>query len=701
MGARLTTSYEDDSVRVTIFGMSGNCRRVEEAPELACTSSIGLIGENGTLWTNDELSNQQLFLRIGHTVFGKENDDQHNTTTSSVLYPMDFIPLLSWDGNANAMNDALKLQTNAIFGFERLGFGIPEWPTSASVNNHWTAFSSEYQVQWHNSSTDGRPIPGPYWEDRIYLVGARLTTSYEDDSVRVTIFGMGGSCRVEGVPELACTSIGLIGENGTLWTNDELSNQQLFLRIGHTVFGKENDDQHNTTTSSVLYPMDFIPLLSWDGNANAVSLMWTSNLTHLKNISKIELQHQLDNSPLAGLKLEFWIQPKKSFLQQTNRNVPANLTQLIQVEIPLLTGVVGHVGPQLGPFTARIMRNTSSISNQDMERKAPQSQSALLQEKVDAVICVAVYGKHSLRSIPEFVMHHANVGFSHVVVGFLEREIDGQLIDTAQDMLVDFLEDGTISLAAVSLPHMTCKTDLMKLHFYSACLHHAKGFAEYVAVFDSDEYWLPHRKAKSNELDTQRTQRFFPSIVTNDPIWKESPYPLYQSIVETMNMVHQYQKEAGCGEEWCFHTFVSLQVERKSNNVTWEQRTGRVTEDFELRGTRWDTVTHKSVTRTKYANMLGFHQPGSCRYSANQPYQRDVAAYQTPMANITLYKETGICQNLFFTETDKFGCMHHFYTVNSNRQWPTSRLGNTTKDEYVHSFGNTVQQQLNSRKEIA
>ncbi|KAG7341135.1 hypothetical protein IV203_023086 [Nitzschia inconspicua] len=177
---------------------------------------------------------------------------------------------------------------------------------------------------------------------------------------------MSGNCRVEGAPELACTSsIGLIGENGTLWTKDELSNQQLFLRIGHTVFGKENDDQHNTTTSSVLYPMDFIPLLSWDGNANAtmlllikVSLMWTANLMHLKNISKIELQHQLDNSPLAGLKVEFWIQPKKSFLQQTNRNVPVNLTQLIQVEIPLLTGVVGHVGPQLGPFTARIMRNT-------------------------------------------------------------------------------------------------------------------------------------------------------------------------------------------------------------------------------------------------------------------------------------------------------------------------------------------------------
>ncbi|KAG7357887.1 glycosyltransferase family 92 protein [Nitzschia inconspicua] len=641
-------------------------------------------------------------------------------TTTSVFIIVILLLLVLY----HQMNAHVQLQSSTANSWEyhsgqQYGFGIPERISSTkqpksqqqqqqkSVNEHWTVFSSEHQVQWHNSSTDGRTIPGPYWEDRIYLMGARLTTSYEDDSVRVTLFGLPGNCRVSGMPELACTSsFGLVGENGTLWDYDELSNQQLFVRIGHSVVvGKENNhnDQHNNTTtvsssSTVLFPMDFIPLLSVDSNANAVSLMWTANLTQLINLSKIDLKHRLDSSPLTALKLEFWIQPKTSFLQQTHRTVSANVTKLVQLEIPLLTGVVGHVGPQLGPFTSPSMRQKSSASNQHM---APVAPSALLQEKVDAVVCVAVFGQHVLKNIPEFVTHHVNVGFSHVIVGILDSELDGQNIRAAQDILVDFLEDGTISLAAANLPHMKCDEDISKLNFYSSCLHHVKGFAEYVAIFDIDEYWVPHRKAEGNVLDVQRLQPFPPSIVANDPLWKESPYHEYQSIVETMKVIHQFQIEAGCGEEWCFHTFVSLQVERKSNNVPWEQRTGRITDDFGLRGTGWDTPESKSIARTKYTNMIGFHQPGSCRYSAHQPYQADVGAYWIPIANVTLYKETGTCQNLFFPESDVFGCMHHFYSLNSDRSWDNTLLANATKDEYVHNFGKTVQQQLNSKKQLA
>ncbi|KAG7357991.1 hypothetical protein IV203_014578 [Nitzschia inconspicua] len=82
------------------------------------------------------------------------------------------------------------MQTAALLDSESYGFGAPEWLTrkqqkvkeppppavaqqqrrrqqqqqqQKNVNDHWTIFSSEHQVQWHNSSTDGRTIPGPYW----------------------------------------------------------------------------------------------------------------------------------------------------------------------------------------------------------------------------------------------------------------------------------------------------------------------------------------------------------------------------------------------------------------------------------------------------------------------------------------------------------------------------------------------------------
>ncbi|KAG7341144.1 hypothetical protein IV203_023095 [Nitzschia inconspicua] len=59
-----------------------------------------------------------------------------------------------------------------------------------------------------------------------------------------------------------------------------------------------------------------------------------------------------------------------------------------------------------------------------------------------------------------------------------------------------------------------------------------------------------------NALDTQRIQRVFPSIVPNDTIWKQSQYPEYQSIVDMMSMVHQYQKEAGLKKSGVFiHLF--------------------------------------------------------------------------------------------------------------------------------------------------
>ena len=60
--------------------------------------------------------------------------------------------------------------------------------------------------KYHNKTVNGRAIPGPFLNERLFLIGARLTTSYvpHDESVHVDVFGFPGDWLVKRDGSIIC-----------------------------------------------------------------------------------------------------------------------------------------------------------------------------------------------------------------------------------------------------------------------------------------------------------------------------------------------------------------------------------------------------------------------------------------------------------------------------------------------------------------
>jgi hypothetical protein len=149
-------------------------------------------------------------------------------------------------------------------------FAVPMQHTkSRRRDSWWIDLPNDFRPDWHNVTVDGKPMPGPFWDERLYLIGARLTTSYEKDdlSVHATLFGMGGDPRVRGSNVVACSDKRLMGENGTLWTFQDLA-QKVRLYVSLTT--NATTMKHYQYTNQSLTLMKYIPTISWDPNSNDV-----------------------------------------------------------------------------------------------------------------------------------------------------------------------------------------------------------------------------------------------------------------------------------------------------------------------------------------------------------------------------------------------------------------------------------------------
>jgi len=109
-------------------------------------------------------------------------------------------------------------------------------PTSLPI------FEKEVTVEWwharqflrdfvglpeeHNTTVDGFSIPGPFYQDKLYLVGARLTTSFEanNDNVYATLFMMPGDFwHRKKADKIRCAVNALSnGDNGTLLSHNKV-----------------------------------------------------------------------------------------------------------------------------------------------------------------------------------------------------------------------------------------------------------------------------------------------------------------------------------------------------------------------------------------------------------------------------------------------------------------------------------------------
>mmetsp|Transcript_4095 Transcript_4095/g.6833 ORF Transcript_4095/g.6833 Transcript_4095/m.6833 type:complete len:314 (+) Transcript_4095:107-1048(+) len=231
-------------------------------------------------------------------------------------------------------------------------------PTSLPI------FEKEVTVEWwharqflrdfvglpeeHNTTVDGFSIPGPFYQDKLYLVGARLTTSFEanNDNVYATLFMMPGDFwHRKKEHKIRCAVNALSnGDNGTLLSHNKVIET---LKIYVEVTG--------CLTCGGPIAMEYIPSIHADANVVNVTMIWTADLspfvkrTHLSRILK-ETERTTTSSMEKAIRLSFSLEDddKRNFQLTPGKR----LTHLATVDIPLSTGVVGHGGPQIrSPFS--------------------------------------------------------------------------------------------------------------------------------------------------------------------------------------------------------------------------------------------------------------------------------------------------------------------------------------------------------------
>eukprot|EP00986_Skeletonema_menzelii_P014037 scaffold8817_cov148-Skeletonema_menzelii.AAC.1 len=387
--------------------------------------------------------------------------------------------------------------------------------------------------------------------------------------------------------------------------------------------------------------MEYIPSIHADGHVINVTMIWTADLspfvkrTHLSRILK-ETEGTTTSSMEKAIRLSFSLEDddKRNFQLTSGKR----LTHLATVDIPLSTGVVGHGGPQIRTPFSNVTNKGETLSNK-------LSPSLIAHKPVDVSLCVAVHGEKALRHLPEFVLHHLNVG---------------------------------------------------------------KGLAKYMGIWDVDEYWLPPLTTKEWLLPDKSTMNGrMPDAIASlnhrfgRDLWQESYYSKVPSILTVMESIQAYHDLNNCGEDWCFHAFPSMtayrrrvKIENETNVlVDGKRRTYTIHGDFERRDKEPDLEWSKSVTRTKNAQVAGTHMSGSCRWPSRSPdlfvNHWDVE-WSDEAYSDARYLE--MCRNL---RIKGFGLMHHFYSLNLMRNYDFSEYREELPlDEYARYFSHTVQKQL-------
>lgn len=326
----------------------------------------------------------------------------------------------------------------------------------------------------------------------------------------------------------------------------------------------------------------------------------------------------------------------------------------------------------------------------------------------------------------EFVQHHINIGFHQVAIGLqlqpkktsLELQEDWKFFHDSRKALQPYLQRGWAILVPLTLGEFFCGTDKLKLPFYNMALYHYKGLAKYIAIWDIDEYWLPTHPDDNDLLQSYHQPSSSRSVlVSQDPLWQESNYSKTLSISQVTQAIENYHAMHGCSsdEDWCFHGFPAFKAFARrpsQTNGQWLQQR------FELRDKDRTFIRRKSISKTHDVFLKGLHEPGSCR---GKPMQSDEhgwlptyldpgnpkdfsrrrtnpfpAEYQLSRghnATFTSSNSKAHCIRGFVMEG--FGDMHHFGDLfTSSPRWEPTSNESVVPDEYIHSFSQTVMDQI-------
>lgn len=562
---------------------------------------------------------------------------------------------------------------------------------------HFRHFTGD--PQHHNKSvTTGESLPGPFFNEQLFLIGARLTTSYIQNvsDVHFDVFGFPGDWVSPGPrdglsPNLVCD----ITKQLKNWSFASIKNitspssGRLYCQL------ECNQKDHSelmmkTRGDECGHPieMKLIPLKSGDGNQQGTTFIWRCNVTKYLQKSDIMTQVAARNGKQSSVRIRLlWYGNETHGL----REEPFDKSQVTELEIPLHTAVVGHGGPQI---RSRDHGYFSSTNN---------------EKSMQVGICLSIYGDNPSQYLPEFVQHHKNIGFQQIVIG-VETTMGSNDLSRAEAILRPYIDEGFVVLQATGLKtFFNCTVEIQKLHFYHQCLYHFKGLSKYIGIWDLDEYWLPPDRSKkfvdnyksiphhegfsgtnpyarrvNNITVNQPFSNFFVSRhplvvpsdrVTSDPLWQGSNYTTALSIQATMEAIEKSYDDIGCKQRWCYHLFPSYSVHAKKG-IT---RTGRIGNDFYKRIENSTRTWKKSIVQTRYAMMGGFHVSGSCQYPDDPEFY--------------VYAAEPECLPQLWDMGDA-GSIHHFGSlVLYSRERPYLE-SDVVDDEYLMLYAQTVSMQL-------
>ena len=473
------------------------------------------------------------------------------------------------------------------------------------------------------TDNDNVRIPGTFWNDRLHILGVRLTTSYEakDESVSFDVFAHAVGEGSNSIFDLASQK-----QHSVELNYKEASQQPLYCEVPVAT------TTDSTDTANKRIKMKYLPSVSIDSNTEHVHLIWRCDLSNY--VTKTDmLQHH-------HIRVNVYTSEDQ-------------IESIMTVDVPVDTASIGYAGPMI-----KSSKEPSFV--QQVVNNGP----------LDVVLCVGGITTDQLKYIPEFVQHHLNVGVGQIVLGM--ETLDESLLAKLQSLLSFYMDKGLVVIAASSA--VTDSSHIRKLRFYNQCLFHAKGMAEFVAMWDLDELWVP--KLQDSYSKSRHHLRHDGNEDEHGELWSDSAYRKSPGIVEA---IHSMTGENGC-KDWCFQAFPSRTVERTefaqlgSAHPQWQGFYG-----FPVRDQDPNPLFQKSVARTKLAWQFSFHVAGSCRRenSGDKTY-------------VSMFEE---CP-LWSGRDDSLGAIHHYQRLFLPEAGVVDPNSYTALDEYTHHMRPAVVEQL-------
>lgn len=214
----------------------------------------------------------------------------------------------------------------------------------------------------------------------------------------------------------------------------------------------------------------------------------------------------------------------------------------------------------------------------------------------------------------EFIQHHLMMGVSHIFLGVC-FSWHSPLMRKLLRILKEYIEEGRLSIASHTEDNLDFRFTLVggvvrntpiKVFNVNMCMYYAKGMADYVAIWDVDEFFIPHGENKNllNLIAAADTMETIPNRYpdrTNLTLAKQS-------------YVSQRGMADGHGHPLCYIQLYSTsyyQVDSMGTHVSPEHIFFK--ENFMPRADMIDQLSHKkAIHPTRRSFSLNLHTGGAC-----------------------------------------------------------------------------------------